>query len=212
MAATSCCGTRQRRTPLSVTATALDGLLLTPDQIKTATNASGMTPTETLATLPDISATVSDQACLPLFAVDTQTYGGSGWTAARIQALMGPNQQGDGRVLVNQGVVLFPSAQAASAFQTASAQHWSACSNRQISLSLPAGTPAVPVTVGSVANTNGTLSVTMTQAVGSKTANIARVLTTAKNVVIDVFAISVAPLSQAVSNIASQIAAKVPTT
>jgi hypothetical protein len=201
----------QTAAPL-LTETTLSGLLLTPDQIKTATNTSAMTTTETLATLPDISATVSDQACVPLFAVDTQTYGGSGWTAARIQALVGPSQQGDSKVLVNQGVVLFPSAEAASAFLNGSAQRWSACSNRQISLSMPAGTPAVPVTVGPVSNTNGTLSVTMTQPANGKTVNIARVLTTANNVVIDVFALSIAPLSQAVANLANQIAAKVPTT
>jgi serine/threonine kinase PknH len=194
-----------------LTEAALSGLLLAPDQLKTVTNTSGLTVTETLGTLPDISATVSDQACLPLFGLDTQTYGGSGWTAARIQALVGPVQQGQGRVLLNQGVVLFPSAQAASAFFTTSAQRWAACSNHQMKVSMPAGTPAVAATVGPVSNTNGTLSATMTQSFGGNTVNIERALTTVKNIVIDVFTISQAPLPAAPASVAHQIAAKIPT-
>jgi serine/threonine kinase PknH len=198
-------------TAAPLTATALEGLLLTPDQVNALTNSSGMTVTETLTTLPDISATVSDQSCLPLFAEDSQTYGGSGWTDARIQALLGSSQQPGQKVLVNQGVILFPSAQAASSFVTGSAQRWAPCAGRQVSVSMPAGTPAVAVTVGSVSNSNGMLSTTMTQAMNGTTVNIERALTAVNNVIVDAFAISPIPLSGAAANLAQQIAAKVPT-
>ena len=45
---------------------ALEGLLLSPDQINTAVGATAMTVKGTETVMGDISAHVSDQACLPL--------------------------------------------------------------------------------------------------------------------------------------------------
>ena len=44
---------------------ALQGLLLSPDQIATAMGATGMTVTGTFTTLPDGSGQVPDKACVP---------------------------------------------------------------------------------------------------------------------------------------------------
>jgi serine/threonine kinase PknH len=198
--------TTQPVTPVAVPA--LEGLLLNPDQINTATRASAMTAVTTYTATYDDSAHVSDKACLPLNGpAEKLVYAGTGHTAVRGQAFRDP---GDNPThVVQQVVVLFSSAQAADAFFTASAQHWPACANRQFTYT-QAGKPDVVETVGPVSETNGTLSATQTQEAGNGWA-CQRALTVANNVAIDVVACSYTQSDFAIG-IAHQIAAKVPTT
>ena len=171
---------------------------------------------ETITTMPsqkpDNGVTVSDPACQPYF-----TDRVSGVTAIRDQQL---NCQEDPRLptgfyAADQGVVLFPSAQDASAFFNSSAQHWVACSSRSVSVG-SGGNEADTWTMGPVSNTNGTLSFTMTQTITPTTHPISqtyeRARIVANNVVIDVETVSPTPLSGVAVNIAHQIAAEVPTT
>jgi hypothetical protein len=197
---------------------ALEGLLLSPDQINTAMAATGITVyqtgTQTSSTMGDHSANVADKACLPLENdLDASVYAGSGWRAFREQALREPNED-KAPHWVDQGVVLFSSAHDSDAFFTASAQQWLACGNRQYTWA-KAGLPDAVYTVGPVANTNGTLSATQTRGGDSywTWASCQRALTVANNVIIDVDACTgnqSDSLSDAASNIAYQIAAKVP--
>jgi hypothetical protein len=181
---------------------ALDGLLLSPDQINTAMGATGMTVTETMAATQDGSAYVADKACLPLDGPgDATVYAGSGWTAVRGQNLQEP----DPPQLVGQVVVLFSSAHEADAFFAASAQQWPAC--HRFTFTAP-GEPGVDNTVGPVSNTNGTLSATLTKLGISAVCQ--RALTVANNVAVDITSCS-NNQSDAAVNIAHQIAAKVPT-
>jgi serine/threonine kinase PknH len=204
------------RTVAPVAEAALDGLLLSPDQINTAMGATGMTvtgPNSPTATWDD--SDVADTACKPLVgAAEGTAYAGSGWSALLGQELHPP---GDDRThYVVQVVVLFSSAQAADAFFTASAQRWPACANRQYTETV-AGKPDEVWTVGPVSNTNGTLSATQTTGGGDSYwhwDSCQRALTVANNVVIDVKACSQNQSdSQSDSgvNIANQIAGKVPT-
>jgi hypothetical protein len=113
--------------------------------------------------------------------------------------------------IVDQGVVLFPSARNAGAFFTASAQRWAACANRQLTYTKP-GQPDGVWTVGAVSNTNGILSATKTLE-GGNGRSCQRALTVANNAVIDVIACSYTQSDATAGvNIAHQIAAKVPTT
>ena len=181
---------------------ALDGLLLSPDQINTAMGATEMVVTETPTTMGDITHPVANQACLPLNGpLLAPVYAGSGWSAFREQILQGHLPWTH---RVDYGVVLFSSAHDASAFFTASAQQWPAC------------TPALRRGLGQVSNTNGTLSATETTDYtdGSFAMTCQRALTVANNVVIDVLACSTKvsdSRSDSGVNIAQQIAAKVPT-
>jgi serine/threonine kinase PknH len=192
-----------------VAETALQGLLLSPDQLDTAVGATGMTVTGTLTALPDGSGQVPDKACVPLEGAGQATvYAGSGFTAVSGQrAADQPHAH-----LVEQIVVLFASAQDARAFFAASAQRWPACANRQHDETTPAGQTEAH-TVGPVSNTNGTLSATITGVLARNGSSGAceRALTVANNVAIDIDACGENPSSAAV-NIADQIAAKVPTT
>jgi serine/threonine-protein kinase len=201
-----------------VAAAALEGLLLSPDQINTAMGATGMTVAGTATGMVDYSASVADKACLPMVSpVQSPVYAGSGWSAVRGQGLRDP---GDNPThVVVQDVVLFSSAHDAGAFFTASAQSWPACANRQYGWAMEAGKPNVVYTVGPVSNTNRTLSATATLGGGDSSwtwywSSCQRALTVANNVVIDVEACSANrsdSQSDAGVNIAHQSAAKVPT-
>jgi serine/threonine kinase PknH len=197
-----------RTTAPPVAEGALQGLLLSPDQIDTAMNTTGMTVDGTYSSMADNSENVSDQACLFLaFPAENPVYAGSGWQRFYQQNLTEPGESaGANYHWANQAAVLFSSAQEAHAFFTASAQRWPACSNRQFTDN------GTVWTVGPASNTSGTLSVTKTAPNGGF---VRRALTVANNVVIDVLAGSKNPSdAQSVSavNIAQQIAAKVPTT
>jgi serine/threonine kinase PknH len=179
---------------------ALDGLLLSPQQINTAMGATGMISVGTTIAMPDNSFAVSDPACLPLSAAaEAKAYAGSGYTAVRTQVVAKAQQNA-----LNQAVVLFPSPQEAGSFFTASAQGWQACANHQFTLSANGNSQVN--TVGPVSNTNGTLSATVTPA--NSLGVCERALTVANNVAVDVTA-CLGPTGAAVS-IAHQIAARVP--
>jgi serine/threonine-protein kinase len=160
---------------------------------------TGMSSVGTMTEMSDTSFAVSDQACLPLSAAaQAKAYAGSGYSAVHAQVVAKAQQN-----VLNQAVVLFPSAQAAGSFFAASAQAWQACSNRQFTLAANGNSQVN--TVGPVSNTDETLSATVTPA--NSLGVCERALTVANNVAVDVTA-CVGPSGAAVS-IAHQIAARV---
>jgi PknH-like protein len=195
--------TTKTTTAPPVAEAALDGLLLTPDQVNTPMGATGMTVTKTHTAMSDDSATMSPKECLAVDgSAQAQVYAGSGYTAERDQTLQEPDNFTH---YVLQAVVLFPSAKQAGAFFTASAQQWPAC--RQYTHTQTNSEWAV----GPISNTNGTLSTTATQQNAKAPGwGCGRALAIRNNVVIDVNSCSANPTDSAV-NIANQIAAKVPT-
>jgi serine/threonine kinase PknH len=196
--------------PKLVEEAALDGLLLSPDQVS-AVMGRTMVVTEAPTAMEDNSAHIVDKACRPIDGpLETPVYAGSGFSASREQAL---DLSGGNTHLVDQGVVVFPSAQAAAAFYAASAQEWSACSNRQYTRTAGGGESYQVQAAGPVSNTNGTLSVTKTQVSpqGSADWSCQRALTVANNVAIDVQVCAHHNPDDSAVNIAHQIAAKVPT-
>jgi serine/threonine kinase PknH len=187
------------QSPQSPPPSALNGLLLSVDQINTAMNTTGMSSVGTMSAMPDNSSFVSDQACLALSAaVQAKTYAGSGYSAVQAQVVAKPQQS-----TVDQAVVSFPSAQDAASFFTASTQSWQACSNRQFTLA--ANGNSQEQTVGPVSNTNGMLSATVTPA--NSLGVCERALTVADKVAVDVTT-CMGPQGAGVT-IAHQIAAKV---
>ncbi len=198
----------QPSTSLTPAQTALQGLLLSADQINTAMGTTVLTVAGTTGVMPNIAAEVPDKACRPIVSpAEAQVYEGSGWSTMLGQVLAEPGPRFRHRV--EQTVVSFPSAKEAGAFFTASAQSWPACADRQFTV-VVMGTNMAH-TVGPVSNTNGTLSVTQNQDGVDLVFSCQRALTVANNIVVDVAACS---LQQSVSqsyaaiNIAYQIAAK----
>lgn len=188
--------------PPPVGESALDGLLLTPDEINNVMGATEMTVTKTHTSMSDDSGTMEPKDCLAIDgSAQAQVYAGSGYSAERDQTL----QEGDNFThYVNQAVVLFPSAKQAGDFFTASARQWPAC--HQFT-HIQSGSQW---TAGPVSNTKCTLSTIATQQ-NAKAPGWAcgRALVTRNNVIVDVNTCSANPADTAV-NIADQVAAKIP--
>jgi serine/threonine kinase PknH len=194
--------------PPPVAVSALDGLLLSVDQINTAMGATGMTVIgSTYTKLGDDTAIISDKNCLAdQDAGELPVYTGSGYSAVRSQSLQQPDKLRD---YVDQNVILFPDATSAAAFFTASPAQWQSCANRQFTQAPTGQVPGVTWTAGAVSNTNGTLSVRKTQE-GNTGWSCQHALTVRNNVAVDVSACSYNQGDLGI-NIAQQIAAKVPT-
>lgn len=190
-------------TPPPLQERGLDALLLSPEQVNAAMGAKEMTVTKNHTSMSDDSATMSPRECLAVDgSAQAQVYAGSGYTAERDLTLA----DGDNFThYVDQAVVLFPTAKQANAFFTSSAQQWPTC--RQYTHTQTKS----EWSVGPISNSKGTLSTTTTQQNASAPGwACGRALTVINNVVIDVNTCSAKPEDSAV-NIATQIAAKVPT-
>jgi hypothetical protein len=193
----------QTSPPLPVAA--LDGLLLSPEQINSAMGASGMGIAGTSTGLGDDSA-VADMNCRAIDSTfEFSNLGGSGWTALRLQRLQHPPQGDAFDLSATQGVASFPSANAAAALFTAISQRWSGCSNRRYTVT---GPNSAGWTTGPLSNTNGTLSITLTQE-GGNGWNCEKAVTVTNNIAISTSACSYKPIADVAVNIAHQVAAKV---
>lgn len=217
------CGANSNRAdPATTTSTtvppvaqaALDGLLLSVGQINAAMGTTELSVADDKKHMEDVSALVSRPECLPIYSpAEATAYANSGWSGVHRQFLGDPSHSH----VVEQTVVLFPAAQQASTFVTASAQRWQACSTGSFVHTMSGGREVWDV--GPISNTNGTLSATAhvglevydrpgAQGGGGLTAQ--RALTVRNNVVIDVLTDSKTATDPAAVNIAAQIAAEVP--
>ncbi|GBG37396.1 sensor domain-containing protein [Mycobacterium montefiorense] len=202
---------------------ALPNLLLTPAEVDSVLGVTGSKTDKSFDTLQEDKSTdvfpkgykfpaeclfITGEALTPL-------YSGSGNTAVHGERDLAPIPSGssDPNPDVSQFVVLFPSAQQASAFFDASTQKWPACANRQETV--PGGdadAPDIQWKVGPVANANGVLSTTVNVTLGkggdTMSQSCQRALTVRNNVVIDTEACRKDP-GDAGINVAKQIAGKV---
>ena len=116
----------------------LNALLLTPDDIDTAMNATGMTVDTTTSTLVDDSPYTKPAECLAVSSIGQEhVYADSNWRAVRMQSLHEPGQ--DYSHLAHQAVVEFPTGADAAAFYTKSISLWRACAPASYTYSTGAG-------------------------------------------------------------------------
>lgn len=217
-ASSSTTSTTPSKPPLAPAA--LPNLLLTPADIDTVLGVTGsksdktfdaLRPDETVNWFPK-SYTFPDECVYITGPGRAPVYAGSGNTAVdgeRVKASLPPGSN-ESDADVTQFVVLFASAEQASAFFTTASQRWPACANRQDTSQADGDTSAIHWTAGAVSNVNGILTTTTSVgAVGStKSDSCQRALTVRSNVVIDVEACRKDPANLA-GNVASQIAGKV---
>ena len=209
--------TTQSKAPLAQAA--LAGLLAAPADIDTALGITGSKNLESNDQLKndnpsDIfpkSYKFPDDCLFIMGPAESLVYANSGNTAVHAErdgASTEPNSPD-----AHQAVVLFPSAQQATAFFTASSQHWSACANRKDDVPGEGDNPDVHWEVGQVSNANGVLSVTSKISLSKNgqtlSGNCQRALTTRNNVVIDVEACKQDDPGNSAVTIANQIAGKV---
>lgn len=217
-----CSAISNRATPATTVSTtvppvahaALDGLLLSAAQINAAMGVTELSVADDTKRMEDVSAMVSRPECLPVYSpAEANAYANSGWSGVHRQFQGDPSHTH----VAEQSVVLFPTAQQASAFFTASAQRWPACSNGSFTHTMSGGREVWDV--GPISNSNGVLSTSArisreiydrpaAREGGGLTAQ--RAMTARNNVVVDVLTDSPAANDPAAVNIAVQIAAEVP--
>jgi hypothetical protein len=203
---------------------ALANLMLTPAEVDSVLGVTGSKTDKTFDALQEDKSTdvfpkgykfpseclfITGEALTPL-------YTGSGNTAVHGERDVAPIPSGsnDSNPDISQFVVLFPSAQQATAFFNTSSQRWPACANHQETVPA-AGDPDAPDVqwkVGPVSNANGilstTVSVTLSKGSDSMSQSCQRALTVRSNVVIDTEACRKDPGDAGIS-VAKQIAGKV---
>ncbi|WP_445159729.1 sensor domain-containing protein [Mycobacterium sp. Dal123C01] len=200
---------------------ALPSLLLTLPEVDTALGVTGSKNDKTFETLQEDKTTdvfpkgyKFPAECLYITGEGlTPVYAGSGNTTvhgerdtAAAPASSDPDPE------ITQFVVLFPTAQQASAFFTTSSQRWPACANRQETVPPEPDGPEIKWKVGPVTNANGVLSTTVSVSLSkggdSMSQSCQRALTVRNNVVIDTEACRKDPGDAGIS-VANQIAGKV---
>jgi hypothetical protein len=164
---------------------ALPGLLLDPAVV------NGIEGTSNMVARPDPNAgSGSGFADLPTDRPECQgiqhpavlaALQGSGWIAAQTQVLREPTD--DWKHLVSNAVVDFPSAQLASDYAAKQAEAWARCAGKSLTTNAT-GEGSVTWSVGPTSNSNGTLSVVLTQE-GAVGWGCQRALTVVNNIVVD---------------------------
>lgn len=166
------CTTTPEPPPPPVKASALHKLLVSTSEASEITGAT-LIEVKTINELGGDTdpGLISDRQCVGIIQVAGKTaYANSGSTAVRNQQLantMSSVTQQQSPVDVTQAVVLFPSAQQATAFFAASSKSWPACANKQVTISEPNmkafGLPSQEsLSIGHVSNTDGTLTAEIT--------------------------------------------------
>ncbi|OSC40638.1 sensor domain-containing protein [Mycobacterium decipiens] len=115
--------------PSVVSATVLEGLLLTPEQIVALVGGTVMAPVGTIAGTSDSAEVIDDRTCVGLGSLgDVAIYSNSGWVAMRGNQLTSPDAvQAD----VTQLVTSFTTTADAAALLQRARRDWQGCANRR---------------------------------------------------------------------------------
>jgi eukaryotic-like serine/threonine-protein kinase len=198
------------KSPLIMGASALPGLLLTPQQAAAIVGAPAMKVLETTnAVSDDSSSLIVEKDCIGAFGVAQRVvYGGTGWTAAQEQSLVADKSAG--RMSLTQAVIAYPSAAAAQKVVADQVPLWTACSGRTITVHRTNNRADAPMLFGPVVNTDGILSMTQTSPIPNGFQfGVQRTLTARGNIVIDV-AVDHAAIANQGMDVLNAIAAKIP--
>ncbi|MUL83476.1 MULTISPECIES: sensor domain-containing protein [unclassified Mycolicibacterium] len=184
--ATSCAGNgdKAQGPPKDVPKSALEGLLLSTDQVNTLMGTDGMAPHPAVTEMSDHRNLLPNLNCLGAWQVDESAIYGDHWTAMRQVLLRAPDNDDWDNLLV-QSVVIFPSAQDADDFLNQSADRWSKCTNHHVNITLN-GEPLPRWTSGDLTKTDSELTLPFTRVNGDQTRACQRALAVAANLVMDV--------------------------
>ncbi|WP_235892827.1 sensor domain-containing protein [Mycolicibacterium hodleri] len=186
-ALTGCSGKDDRGSspPDLVPANALDGVLLSTNEIDSLTGSSGMVAHPRVQTMSDHRNLLPNLNCLGIWQVnEAGVYGSDGWIALRQELLRSPDTD-DWHTLVVQSVVNYPSTDAARDFFAQSADRWSKCTNHNVNITLN-DKPLPKWRSGDLTKTDAELAIPFTRRTATGVESCQRVLAVANNVVIDV--------------------------
>jgi len=198
--------------PKPVPDSALDGLLLSADEVNSIMGTSGMTPrSHVVTTMADNRNLLPNLNCLGVWQVtQAPIYDPSRWKTLRQQLLRVPDVD-QWNYLVVQSVVSYRTADGARAFFDDSANRWSKCANHHVNITLNGG--ALPKWFsGDLTTTDNRLAMPYTRGEGDQTRSCQRVLGVTANVIVDVQACKPrqpTPITSA-SDVADKIESKMP--
>lgn len=184
-AVSACGGTPDNEPPPPLAASDLDRLLLGTDQINAVMGTNAMAGGAPFTELKQDQELMPNVNCLGAWQVAEQgVYGDSKPANVRGQRFTQPDPDSWDSLAV-QAVVLYPSADEARKFFTASSDRWSKCTNHRVNLSINGG-PATTYLFGDLTKTDTRLSMAINQAPAGKPCQHA--LSVYSNVIIDVSA------------------------
>ncbi len=184
--ATSCAGNADKTPgpPKEVPKSALEGLLLSTDQVNTLMGTDGMTAHPAVTEMGDHRNLLPNLNCLGAWQVDESAIYGEHWAAMRQVLLRNPDNDAWDNLLV-QSVVIYPSTQDATDFFDQSAERWSKCTNHHVNITLN-GEALPKWTSGDLTKTDSQLTLPFTRVNGDQTRACQRALAVAANLVMDV--------------------------
>jgi PknH-like extracellular domain len=166
-----------------VQVSALDNMLLSPDDINKVMGGALVQNPPFTAFVDDDRYLVPNINCLGIVQVGEQAiYKDTKFSGVRGQRLRQPDSdQWD--ALVVQAAVVYPSADDAKAFFTASSDRWSKCTNHRVNITLN-DQPKVTWFFGNLNKTDTSLTMPVTRGQNERTCE--RVLSVDNNVIVDV--------------------------
>jgi serine/threonine kinase PknH len=192
--------------PPPLTSDRLAGLLLSVSEVNSIMGATNMTAGSPMTDLGKSTLTLSTQDCLGvLYAIQKDTYTGSGWSDVQGLVLSEPGDSFDH--WVHQAVVRFPTADKANDFVEASKGKWKSCSDKTITVTNAKKTETYRWTLSGLQGQPPRISMTKAQE-AAKGWSCQRVLSVANNVVIDVNACSY-KLNDQAGQVSDKIIAKI---
>lgn len=197
--------------PKLVPDSALNGSLLSADEVNAVMGTSGMTAHPPATQMGDHRNLLPNLNCLGVWQVnEAPIYESSHWKSVRQQMLRAPDDdQWD--YLVVQSVVSYRTADGARQFFTESTDRWSKCTNHNVSIQLN-GQALPKWHSGDLTKTDNLLALPYTRTSGDQIRSCQRALAVAANVILDIQACKPqqeSPVTQA-ADIADEIESKLP--
>ena len=188
-------------------AAALDSVLLTPGDVNAVMGAT-LTAHPPSGEMNEHRDLLRNRNCLAVWQpVEAVIYDGSAWTGVRRQILRSPDTD-DWTDRVVQSVVAFPSAPAARAFFSESADRWSKCTNHRLNITVNDVRQPTWQSVD-LNKTDTRITIPVTRGSGDQVRSCQRVLAVDDNVIIDADACGPEPSAQA-GTIVEKIEAHLP--
>ncbi|OBJ70189.1 serine/threonine-protein kinase PknH/PknJ [Mycobacterium sp. 1274756.6] len=193
--------------PPTVSATALDGVMLPAEQLAGMIGAPSLTKYGSMDSPAEDSPTIEEKECLSAWAPGQRAvYSELGWVAARNQGFQDQPQMPAYRVI--EAVITLPSVAATEKLLAGQTEQWTKCANTRITLNYP--TPPTPQrwTLGEPTRTGNMLTIIYTME-GGAGMGCQRALTAANNAAVDVLVCRTDVTDQAVT-VAEALRAKIP--
>jgi hypothetical protein len=202
-------------TPTALVPTsALNGLLLSADEVDAVLGTRSLVAHATDTTMADDRNLLPNLNCLGIWQVgESAIYGpdggDKGWQGIRRQMLRTPDVD-TWDTLAVQSVVYYPTAEAAADFFTQSSDRWSKCVNHHVNITLN-DQPLPKWLSGDLGKTDTQLAMPITRGEGAEVRACQHVLQRAVNLIIDVEACKsqTTPITSA-ADLAAKIQAKLP--